>query len=134
MNCHSQNTDTRLTFKDYLVGRVGFDVTDEALSVILIDRKVDDGLYADEISKRQKDLCAADLYMWGATLPTIQGGIEDANGMWKHKEGNTTISEADKKRFISLANRIYAQYREKTVSIGSGIRIHNYGIRIFRSR
>ena len=82
----SQNTNTGTTIEEYLRGCVGFEVTDSAISTILIDRGIAPGTDVSTLEKRQKDLCRADLYMWCASPPSVTGSVEDANGVWKHKE------------------------------------------------
>ena len=76
----SQNTNTGTTIEEYLRGCVGFEVTDSAISTILIDRGIAPGTDVSTLEKRQKDLCRADLYMWCASTPSVTGSVEDANG------------------------------------------------------
>jgi len=111
----SQNTNTGTTIEEYLRGCVGFEVTDSAISTILIDRGIAPGTDVSTLEKRQKDLCRADLYMWCASTPSVTGSVEDANGVWKHKEGGTQSS-----------NDIYALYGENVRK--SSVRIVNLGM------
>ena len=108
----SQNTNTGTTIEEYLRGCVGFEVTDSAISTILIDRGIARGTDVSTLEKRQKDLCRADLYMWCASTPSVTGSVEDANGVWKHKEGGTQSSAYDKRNLRQMANDIYALYGE----------------------
>ena len=52
-----------MTVEDYLHGCVGFDVAENAIATILIDRGVEAGSSVLALDKT-KDLCKADLYMW----------------------------------------------------------------------
>lgn len=122
----SQNTNTGTTIEEYLRGRVGFEVTDSAISAILIDRGIAPGTDVTTLEKRQKDLCRADLYMWCATTPSVTGSVEDANGVWKHKEGGMQISDKDKFQFRKDAKNIYALYGENARK--SSVRIVNLGM------
>lgn len=105
---------------------VGFEVKDNAITSILIDREVEPGADVTTLDKRTKDLCRADLYMWCASTPSVQGSVEDADGVWKHKEGGTQSSAFDKRNLRQMANDIYKMYGENVSS--SKVRIVSYGI------
>lgn len=115
-----------MTVEDYLYGCVGFDVAENAIATILIDRGVEAGSSVLALDKKTKDLCKADLYMWCASTPSIMGSVEDSNGTWKHKEGGTQSSAYDKRNLRAMANDIYKLYGENTVS--SGMRIVSFGM------
>lgn len=122
----SQNTITDTTIEAYLRGCVGFEVSDSAINTILIDREIASGTDVTTLEKRQKDLCRADLYMWCASTPSITGSVEDANGVWKHKEGGTQSSAYDKRNLRQMANDIYALYGENVRK--SSIKVINLGM------
>lgn len=130
MDTGSLNTAIDMTVEEYLHGCVGFEVTDAAINTILVDREITPRTLISEISKRDRDLCRADLYMWCASTPTITGSVEDANGVWKHKEGGTQSSANDKRNLRQMANDIYALYGEKIK--GSKIRIIGFGMNLSR--
>lgn len=115
-----------MTVEDYLYGCVGFDVAENAIATILIDRGVEAGSSVLALDKKTKDLCKADLYMWCASTPSIMGSVEDSNGVWKHKEGGTQSSAYDKRNLRAMANDIYKLYGENTVS--SSMRIVSFGM------
>nr|DAP34410.1 MAG TPA: hypothetical protein [Caudoviricetes sp.] len=102
------------TIEEYLLGVVGFEVKDNAITSILIDREVEPHTDVKTLDKRTKDLCRADLYMWCASTPSVQGSVEDADGVWKHKEGGTQSSAFDKRNLRQMANDIYKLYGENT--------------------
>lgn len=131
MNSESQNTVTDMTVEDYLYGCVGFDVAENAIATILIDRGVEAGSSIQSLDKRTKDLCKADLYMWCASTPSIMGSVEDSNGVWKHKEGGTQSSAYDKRNLRAMANDIYRLYGENTVS--SNMRIVSFGMSMVKN-
>lgn len=123
----SRNTDNSyMTIEAYLRGCVGFDVSDEAIATILVDREVESGADVTTLDKRTKDLCKADLYMWCASTPSIMGSFEDSNGVWKHKEGGTQSSAFDKRNLRAMANDIYKLYGENVVI--SKMRIVSFGM------
>lgn len=115
-----------MTVEDYLYGCVGFDVAENAIATILVDRGVEAGSSVLALDKKTKDLCKADLYMWCASTPSIMGSVEDSNGVWKHKEGGTQSSAYDKRNLRAMANDIYKLYGENTVS--SSMRIVSFGM------
>lgn len=106
-----------MTIEEYLKGKIGFDVSDNAIASILVDREVEANADVTSLDKRTKDLCRADLYMWCASTPSKTGSVEDADGVWKHKEGGSESSAFDKRTLRQMANDIYGQYGEnRTVS------------------
>ena len=127
----SQNiTELNTTIESYLRGCVGFDVSDNAINSILIDRELVPNLDIRDIDKRTKELCKADLYMWCASTPSVTGSIEDANGVWKHKEGGTQSSAFDKRNLRAMANDIYKKYGESAIK--GTIRMKTYGMKLWR--
>lgn len=126
MEYESLNTVADMTVEDYLYGCVGFDVAENAITAILVDRGVEAGSSVLALDKRTKDLCKADLYMWCASTPSIMGSVEDSNGVWKHKEGGTQSSAYDKRNLRAMANAIYRLYGENTVT--SNMRIVSFGM------
>ncbi len=134
MNGDSQHTEQAnvTTVEDYLRGCVGFEVSDNALTTILIDRDIEPGTDVSTLDKRTKDLCKADLYMWCASTPSTIGSVEDADGEWKHKEGGTQSSAYDKRNLRQMANDIYKRYGENAV--GSSIRVNCLGMRVWRMK
>ena len=119
-----------MSIEDYLRGCVGFSVEDNAIDTILLDRDVAPYTPVETLSKKTKDLCRADLYMWCASTPSVKGSVEDSHGVWKHKEGGTESSAFDKRNLRAMANDIYKRYGENTT--GSTIRMIARGMRIWR--
>lgn len=118
--------------EDYLRGCVSFEVKDDAISSILIDREINAGTPVGELNKRQKSLCRADLYMWCASTPSTTGSVEDSDGGWKHREGGTQSSANDKRNLRKMANDIYKRYGENACK--STLRINSRGMRIWRRK
>lgn len=112
MSCECNETRTIL---DWLCDIVNFPISEGAANDILTERGVDGSSLLPEVDKRTKDLCRADLYVWVCTSPNRRGDISDSDNSWSHKEGGYTLSDADKKRFMTLANNIYEMYDEKPV-------------------
>lgn len=117
-----------LTIKDYLANIVNFDIPSEALDAILAKRGVYGEVPFADLELRDTELCTADLYIWICTSPTKYGGVSDSDNGWSHKDSGYTLSSADKKRLIGLANDIYDKYGESKV-LSSSFRISNHGIK-----
>ena len=132
MSAESLNTATDMTVEDYLHGCVGFEVADNAIATILVDRDVEAGSSVLALDKRTKDLCKADLYMWCASTPSKTGSVEEADGYWKHKTTGAESSAFDKRNLRAMANDIYKKYGENTT--GSSIKLHSNGMKIWRRR
>lgn len=97
---------------EYLRGKVGFEVTDSAISVILEDRDIYEGEDSSDLDLRTKELATADLYMWCASTPSKQNTSFEADGGWKSQKGGWESSAFDKRNLREMANAIYAKYGE----------------------
>lgn len=105
-----------LVIEDYLRGKVGFEIPDNALNAIFADRGISNGDVVSGLDKRTLDLATADLYMYCASTPSVKGSTEDAHGGWRHKDGGWESSAYDKRNLRQMANDIYAYYGEKANS------------------
>ena len=112
-----------MTIEQYLRGKVGFEVADNAISVILEDRNIDPYLESCEVDIRTKELATADLYMWCASTPSKQDTSYEADGGWKSQKGGWESSAYDKRNLREMANKIYAKYGED-VSESNGFTTH----------
>lgn len=119
-----------LTIEAYLAGKVGFDVAENAITTILVDRDIDAGMLIGDLTKKQRDLCTADLYMWCASTPSVTGKVRDADGNWSHEEGGHQSSAFDKRNLRQMANDIYKKYGETTTS--SGVKLVTSGMKVWR--
>lgn len=112
-----------MTIKQYLRGKVGFEVADNAISVILEDRGITAGADSSTLDLRTKELATADLYMWCASTPSKQDTSFEADGGWKSQKGGWESSAYDKRNLREMANKIYAKYGED-VSESNGFTTH----------
>ena len=101
-----------MTIEDYLRGKVGFEVADNAISVILEDRGITPGADSSKLDLRTKELATADLYMWCASTPSKQDTSFEADGGWKSQTGGWESSAYDKRNLREMANKIYEKYGE----------------------
>lgn len=125
-------TEDTVCVEDYLRGCVGFEVNDNAITSILIDREIKPETPVHDLDKRLKDLCRADLYMWCASTPSTTGSVEDSDGGWKHKEGGSQSSAYDKRNLRVMANDIYKRYGENVSK--STIKLNPRGMRLWRRK
>lgn len=101
-----------MTIEQYLRGKVGFEVADNAISVILEDRGITAGADSSTLDLRTKELATADLYMWCASTPSKQDTSFEADGGWKSQKGGWESSAYDKRNLREMANEIYEKYGE----------------------
>lgn len=96
-----------VTMEQHLSLKVGFDLNDGVVSNILVDR----GLNHDDdillIDKDLKDLCYADVLMYGATMPSSIGGAKESDFGWSKQESTKTMSITDKREMRRIAMNIY---------------------------
>lgn len=119
---------TERTMLDWLVDAVNFPVSRGAAEDILSARNIAADLSFAESTPRERDLAKADLYVWMCSSPTRRGDTSDSDNSWSHKEGGFTLSREDKEMLLGMANAIYEQYDEPTVT-KSSMKLHSFGIR-----
>ena len=107
----ADNTE-QYTIEDYLRGCVGFDVSDDMLKTVLTKRGIAPGTPVSSLVERDLDLAEAELLYRGITIPSIKGSVEDADGQWKHKEGQTEFYATDKKAMLQRANELRLKWGE----------------------
>ena len=112
-----------MTIENYLRGKVGFEVADSAISVILEDRQITPGAESSILDTRTKELATADLYMWCASTPSKQDTSYEADGGWKSQKGGWESSAFDKRNLREMANKIYEKYGED-VTESNGFTTH----------
>lgn len=125
--------DETYTIEDYLRGCVGFDVTDEMLKAVLVKRGISPGTPVESLTEEDLDLAEAELLYRGITIPSVRGSVEDADGQWKHKEGETEFYATDKKAMLQRANELRQKWGLDKLGKTS-ITIHSYGIRYGKGR
>jgi len=124
---------SELTIEQYLRGRVAYDIPDETLRSILLDREISEGTIVSDLSddkderKKRRDLCLADVYMYCASLPSTRNNSSEADGQWKSEQGGYQRSAYDSRQLRAMANDIYDKYGEKVQ--GQKIKMVSIGIR-----
>ena len=95
------------TIKQWLQGKVDFDVPEAAIKAILFDNKVDDNTPASCMEERERDLCLADLLMWLSSSSTATSGESVSDGGWQHQKSTKNVFDRS-----SLAARAKALYKK----------------------
>ena len=117
-----------ITIEQYLRGKVGYDIPDNAIASILVDRGITSGTDVTSISedaetnRRLKDLCTADLYLYCASTPSTISSHREQDGSWTLESGGMQHSAYDARQLRSMAKAIYDKYGE-TVQTQSTVRI-----------
>ena len=117
-----------LTIEQYLHGKVGYDVPDDAIATILADRDIEPGANIDRLSTdsdeclKLRELCTADLYMYCASTPSTISSKKEQDGGWTLESGGTQHSAYDSRQLREAAQVIYDKYGENVV-VKSNIRI-----------
>jgi len=107
------------TIEQYLRGKVGYNIPDEAIAGILIDRGIAsntdiNSLDADpDTNIKLRELCTADLYIYCASTPSTISSKKEADGGWTLESGGTQHSAYDARRLNAMAEYIYDKYGEK---------------------
>ena len=130
MNQNTEHENSATPIEKHLRGCVGYIITDEALNTILVNRDIESGTPVSILTKKQIDMCTAEVYLWCVKAPSISGNVEDADGGWKHKEGGSRLSASDKSKFLILAKAIYDMYGEVFPYRGS-VKMQARGMRVW---
>jgi hypothetical protein len=105
-----------ITIEKYLRGKVGYDVPDDAIKSILVDRGITEGtdvsaLDADTSENiKLRELCTADLYMYCASTPSTISSKREQDGGWTLESGGTQHSAYDSRQLRAMAQSIYDKY------------------------
>ena len=103
------------TIESYLRACVGFIVPDAALTKIRVDRGIKLNEDIKNVTIEQRELCYADLLMWGANAPSQIQGAKSSDFGWSSQEASSTMSITDKRLMRSDAREIYRRYGDKRV-------------------
>lgn len=116
------------TIEDYICGLVNFDVPDSAVKSIFAKRDITFSTPYTDVEEKPRRLAEADLYVWIAMSPSRVTAESDSDNGWSHSAKGYTLSETDKKRYLSLANAIYEEYGEATVKAKTTVKVNSFGV------
>ena len=111
-----------ITIEQYLRGKVGYDIPDNAIASILVDRGIEVGTNVSELNTdsatntKLKDLCTADLHLYCASTPSTISSHREQDGGWTLESGGTQHSAYDARQLRAMAQAIYDKYGEKTTA------------------
>jgi hypothetical protein len=121
-------TLTLYSMEEYLCGLVNFEIPRSAVKSIFARRSIDITAAYENIDEKLRKLTEADLYVWIAMSPSRVTATSDSDNGWSHSGQGFTLSETDKKRYLSMANAIYEEYGEETVKAKTTIKSNSFGI------
>lgn len=104
-----------MTIIEYFKGKVGFYVNQGNILSILMDRGYDSNTRPIDLTKREKDLLLADLWVFGSTLQS---------GSIKRGDFSQTQGDVDSKALLEAANSIYKQYNDDKYNPNLGGKIN----------
>jgi hypothetical protein len=106
------------TIEQYLRGKVGYEIPDQAIASILVDRDISSGTDVTALSNdatenvKLRDLCTADLYLYCASTPSTISSKREQDGGWTLESGGTQHSAYDARQLRQMAQDIYDKYGE----------------------
>lgn len=100
-----------MTVEDYIRGIApNANVSENAVTGILIDAGIAAGTPAAELTERQKDLAMAYLYIRIASNPILSQKVTDKDGDWEHSEGSEQWSKSQLSQFLILARNLLSKW------------------------
>ena len=111
------------TIEQYLQGKVGYVIPDNAIASILIDRGISAGTCVSDLSSDEgvnvklRELCTADLYLYCASTPSVTSSKKEQDGGWTLESGGMEHSVYDARQLRKMAQDIYDKYGETRANI-----------------
>lgn len=97
--------------EQYLRGIVpNAQLSEDAISGILIDADIEPKTPAKQLSEKQHDLALAYLYIRIASNPLTSQRVTDKDGDWEHSEGSEQWSRSQLQQFLILARNLLAKW------------------------
>lgn len=124
------NCENILTLGDFIRGSVrGLSIPDISLLSICSHRGIEPTIPLSEVNEKDKDLTLAWLYVWIAGGPTQTSNTKDSDADWAHSEGGERMSANVLKRYLDMANDIFAKYDEPLVGVSDSWGFVGHGFR-----
>lgn len=119
-----------LTVEDALYGKVKFDVPEETMLTIIVDRGLDGGMCYADADKKDIRLAYADLIKWFLMGPSKQNNTTDTDNGWSHAGGGYELTDSDRSEMKAEANAIYAELEPTSMfKKRSTFRITSHGVK-----
>lgn len=121
---------TILSVGNYLISKVKFEVPEDTVKAILVDRELDyDAAYMDS-DRNAVRLAYADLLKWIILGPSKFNNTSDTDNGWTHSGGGYEMSDNDISALKAEANAIYAELEPSSeLKKKSVFRITSHGIK-----
>lgn len=106
-----------MTIEQYLNGKADFNLQENTIQAILIDRGIPEGANVLDVSQMKKDLATADLYMYLASSSTSASGDYESDGGWQRQRSSKNVY--DRNGLRALAKMLYAKWGVDVPSTGA---------------
>lgn len=103
------------TVEDYIINKVKFDVSTDALKAIFVDREIDPSTAVSDCDKAVMRLAYADLLKWMVLGPSKVNNTSDTDNGWSHSAGGYQLTDDDIAELKSEANAIYKELEPTSV-------------------
>lgn len=124
------------TISDYLKGKVrGITVPDNTLLSVCCDVNMQDDCNIDvsssvaDLSTKEKELATAYLYVWLAGGPIQSGSAKESDADWSQSNGGERMSANALKRYLDMANDIFAKYEMPIMGVSDSWGFVGHGFR-----
>lgn len=96
----------------YLGGKIRFEVTENNIKSILVDRGVSDTADTSTLTQEQLDLCYADiLFLIWVSTPSKTASYSKSHGNYSESHGSETLQ--DKTDIYNMMVKIYTLYSDE---------------------
>ena len=110
-----------MTIEQYLSGKVDFNLEENTIAAILYDRDIPEGIDIDLVSRRQRDLALADLYVYVAGSSTSSSGEYESDGGWQRQR--SAKNAYNRNGLLALAKQLYAKWDEPFDAASAKVRM-----------
>ena len=118
------------TLEDALFSKVRFNIPDDTVHTILIERALDGSMAYADANRDDVRLAYADILKWLVLGPSKMNNTSDSDNGWSHTEGGFEISERDRAELKAEANAIYAELDPGSmIKKKSSFRITSHGVK-----
>lgn len=100
-----------MTIEQYLQGKVDFNLSENTVAGILLDRGIAEGADMTAVTERQRDLALADLYMFIAGSSTSSSGDYESDGGWQRQRSSKNVY--NRNAFLQMARALYDKWGEE---------------------
>lgn len=119
-----------LTIGDYLINKVKFEVPEDSVKVILVDRDLEYDTPFMDCDKDTARLAYADMLKWIVLGPSKFNNTSDTDNGWSHSGGGYELSDEDISELKAEANAIYTELEpESVLKRKSTFRMTSHGIK-----